>query len=630
MGMQIIAIVTVLALTYLWLIRGFFSALLHLICTIVAGAIAFAVWEPAAYWLVANTDPHGIFAGSAWGIALAVPFAVALILLRLIVDALVPANAVLPTVPNYIGGGVCGVATGIIASGFLVLSASSMRIGTAAFGYQPIVFSGEGSVVREGGLWLPTDRIVSALYGHTSRHVFGSTTPLAVHYHDLPDVPHLMRMSFGDGANRITARPEDVSLIARYTIGDAKSTVDDLLIDGPFEKLPALPPQRAKDIDGKPYPQGSRLEGVVVQFNAGAREKTEGKVSVGPSQVRLLVGQRDPADANNWLNVRSLFPIAALGQAEAATPRFARFRYDARDVYLASVGGASTSVFAFEFVVPPGLDPISISVKGVRMMIADNPTVARPVFTLKSPLERDVLINAGRLPFAEAILAAATGGAAGGGGAAGAGAGGAAGAGGGGLDESGKIVVGDGRARSPNAQSGTEGWVISERLPNTMTLQKSTTGGLEIDDKNFIINGEHTFEPGMARRQGVERTIRIDSFLNTPDTRILQLEVHGRFASSLLGQSARTAELVVPPQLRDTNGQVYEPIGFIYEDNTQVRIRYTPGEPIRALSQLPSLSSSRPDQRMTLLFRVSKGVDVFRFNLGNKVITEYNPPIPVR
>lgn len=621
MGMNIIAILVLLGVTYLWLIRGFFSAFIHLLCSIVAGAVAFAAWEPLAFWILGATDPHGIFAGSAWGIALAVPFAVTLILLRILVDLAIPANAVIASAPNYTGGAVCGLFSGLIASGFVVISLGFTRVGVEAFGYQPISYSATGSIKRDRGLWVPTDVVVSKLYGHMSKGVFGVNTPLAVYYHDLPDAPNVLRMSFGEGANRITVRPDDFSVEARYAVGDGQTKVDDLLVDGPLRKLPTLPPQKVTDIEGEPYPQGSRLEGFVVKFNAGAREKSEGKISVGAGQIKLLVGRRDPQNASNWLDLKTLYPIAAIGQAQAATPVMARFRFDARDVYLSSVGGSSEAVFAFEFVVPPGLDPIALTVKGIRTQVADDAKLGKPIITAKNALERDAALNAGSfraLPSIAGLAGAGTPGSGTPGAAAGSG-----------LDESGKIQVGNGMTANPN-QPQDIGIRVSDRLPYNYTLQKSTTGDLQIDDKNFIIDGQCSITPEMAKRQGLERSLRIEYFAVTPDTAIVQLDVGGRRASSLLGQSARTAELVVPPTLRDNNGQIYEPIGYVYEDSTKVEVRYTPGDPIRALSQLPSLSSSRPDQQLILIFRVSKGVSVKHFTLGNKVITEYNPPMPVK
>lgn len=610
MGMNIIAIVVVLGVTYLWLIRGFFSAFIHLLCTIVAGAVAFAVWEPAAYWILGAVDPHGLVAGSAWGIALAVPFAVTLIVLRIVVDLLIPANAVIASAPNYVGGGACGLIAGVIASGFVVISCGFMRVGSDVFGYQPITYAANGSLERKSGLWVPTDMIVTKLYGHMSRSVFGVNTPLGIYYHDLADAPHVLRMSFGEGSNRIAAKPGDFSVEGRYAVGDGQTKLDDLLVDGPLRKLPEIPAQRVTDIEGNAYPQGSRLEGFVVRFNAGAREKTEGKISVGASQVKLLVGRRDPANANNWFDLKTVYPIAAISQAEASTPTIARFRYDARDVYLASVGGASEALFAFEFIVPPNLEPIAMTVKGIRQQIVDDPRLGKPVVTLKTALERDAQLNGGRIG---SIVFG------------GAGPGGASDV----LDTT-EVNKVQNRPMT-SGQPVDVGIRVSDRLPFNYTLQKSATGGtLEIDDKNFIIDGETSIEPGMAKRQGIERPIRIEYFATTPDTAIVQLEVSGRRASSLLGQAARNAELVVPPLLRDTNGQIYEPIGYVYEDTTKVQIRFTPGTPIRARSELPSLTTSRSDQTLILIFRVSKGVNVRHFTLGNKVIAEYDPPLSVK
>lgn len=613
MGMNIIAILVVLGVTYLWLIRGFFSAFIHLLCVIVAGAVAFAAWEPLAYWILDSVDPHGLFAGSAWGIALAGPFAVTLIVLRIAVDLMVPNNAVIASAPNYIGGGVCGLIAGVIASGFVVISTGFMRVGSDVFGYQPITYAANGSLQRESKLWVPTDVVVTKLYGHMSRSVFGVNTPLGIYYHDLADAPHVLRMSFGEGANRIAAKPGDFSVEARYAIGDAQTKLDDLLIDGALRKLPPIPAQRVTDIEGDPYPQGSHLEGFVVRFNAGARERTEGKISVGAGQVKLLVGRRDPANANNWLDLKTVYPIAAISQAEASTPTFARFRYDARDVYLASVGGASEALFAFEFIVPPNLEPIALTVKGIRQQVVDDPKLGKPSFSLKNALERDAQLASGKI---RDLIAGAMGTAAGGASDT--------------LDTTGVTKVEN--RQGPNQNPADIGIRISDRLPYNYTLQKSATGSgtLAIDDKNFIIDGETEIQPSMAKRQGIERPIRIEYFSTTPDTAIVQLEVSGRRASSLLGQSARAAELVVPPLLRDTNGQIYEPIGFVYEDTTKVQIRYTPGSPIRALSELPSLTTSRSDQNLILIFRVSKGVNVRHFTLGNKVITEYDPPVSVK
>ena len=87
------------------------------------------------------------------------------------------------------------------------------------------------------------------------------------------------------------------------------------------------------------------------------------------------------------------------------------------------------------------------------------------------------------------------------------------------------------------------------------------------------------------------------------------------------------AEAVVPPVLVDSNGQQYEPVGYIYEDNQIIKIRFTPQQPLRALSEMPAaLSKSRPDQHVKLIFMVSLGVTIEKFQLGSTVVTDWTRP----
>ncbi|MFG0274722.1 MAG: hypothetical protein ACF8QF_06665, partial [Phycisphaerales bacterium] len=87
MLMNIGVILFVLFIAYLWTQQGLFSAFLHFVCTLIAGAIALAVWEPLVY---------GVFLGMrqdlAWSLGLIVPFLVSLVVLRLASDKLIPNN----------------------------------------------------------------------------------------------------------------------------------------------------------------------------------------------------------------------------------------------------------------------------------------------------------------------------------------------------------------------------------------------------------------------------------------------------------------------------------------------------------------------------------------------------------
>ena len=100
------------------------------------------------------------------------------------------------------------------------------------------------------------------------------------------------------------------------------------------------------------------------------------------------------------------------------------------------------------------------------------------------------------------------------------------------------------------------------------------------------------------------------------------MEVGPSSRTSLLG-ALSAAENILPP-LIDTNNERYQPIACVYRTRRNCGCGHA-GDPIRSMSQLPSLSRSRPSQKMVLLFRVSIGRDV-RFCAGNKVVYEHNPP----
>jgi hypothetical protein len=81
--------------------------------------------------------------------------------------------------------------------------------------------------------------------------------------------------------------------------------------------------------------------------------------------------------------------------------------------------------------------------------------------------------------------------------------------------------------------------------------------------------------------------------------------------------------------LVDSLGRQYQPIGFVFESGSDVTIRFTPGDPLRGLSQIPSLSSSRDDQRLVLLFRVNSNSELKSFAIGNRVVADFNPSVRV-
>jgi len=608
MGLSLLAIAIVLLTAYIWLTRGFFSAFLHMICVVLAGAIAFALWEPTAYAIIGK---GGFLEATGWCLGLALPFAVVLLLLRVICDKSVGYNLTVHRAVDYVGGGVCGLVAGVVVAGIVTIAIGTLRLDTSLMGHQPLSYSPSGNIVRSGSLLLPVDRIVGRFYGSVSTAAFRTETPLAAEYPNLEDVGGSLRMNFAQGRARTTLKPKDFEVTGRFTVGKGKNLPIASLLNDAWAKVP----QKYTDADQNAPTVGSYIEGYVVKLNAGANEKGEGKKIVGASQVRLVVMNAQTVDeADSFI---TLYPVAATCQADSTSPQMARFRYDGNDIFLASPGGASEATFAFEFVVPPGYEPLSLYVKQVRHEVAEAAT-AKPWREFGSPSERDSAIKSGALikplgASGDPAVASASNIASQP------------------VEAGQETVVGNGQPLQQGQAPQIEGVRFSNRLP--WVVQKGTHGGLEIDETNTILNGTGLFPPDY-KTIGLEKTLRIEKLANTNDTVIVQVDVTLGSKFSLLGQAAAGVDNIVPPLLRDTAGQVYEPVGFIYEDQMKKVVRYTPGEPIRSLSQLASqdgvsLTRSRSDQKLTLIFRVSFGVTIERFTLGNKSLVRFDPPVPL-
>jgi uncharacterized membrane protein required for colicin V production len=597
------AILVVLLSGYVWMLRGFFSALLHLVCTVAAGAIAFGFWEVLANLLL---DQGGALENSAWGIGLALPFALSLIPIRIVFDKLIPANVKLIPPTDYAGGFVCGSLAGVITAGIVTTSVGFLRVDSEFLGYRAVEYNGTGNIVRTGGMLLPVDRLVTRVYGFTSMHSFSTDTPLAMLHPNLEEVGSAQRMTFGNGKNRNTMKPGDAQLLGRYTVGEGKDLDPNLLLRDKWNNGA----QNVKDTDDQPLVKGTYLDGYVVKFGAGAKDRGDGKVVVGAGQVRLVIAASDDS------YFTTVYPIAAVCQADAATAQDARFRFDGQDVFLASAGGAAESVFGFEFPVPNGYLPVALYVKNVRFMLRDqdNAVLAPKLGTYGNTAARDSAIASKRY---------AGGGSAGVKDAAP-------------LDTSKEGKAGDGRPLQQNNLPTIQGFQASNRM--RPTLQKGTTGAdLTIDESNVIIDGRTKIAKEVVSKASTEKSLRIEKFGNSSDTVIVQLEVGPGTPFSLLGPVSSTLDAAMAPCLRDSNDTLYYPVGWIYNDDILYDVRFTPGQPVMSIEELGKEgvrpTRSRQDQKLILLYQVSKGVTLTRFTIGDKnghtSICAFDPPIPL-
>ena len=587
MILNIIVVILVLSIGYAWMNRGIFNAMLHTLCALAAGAIAFAVWEPLSVMLVNASPERGFFSfleGAAWGVSLVIPFVVAFILLRVISDKVVPNNIKNSRLVDYIGGAAFGLVTGIISIGILVIGVGNMRLPTNFLGYQPLWYSadratGAGSLVKTDKLWIPVDSLVATVYGKLSNGAMSTSQPLAYWYPELRLTGFASRVS-PEGAARNAMRIKDFNMRGTYTVGpDEGAQMSELL------KLDGNSTQRYVDINNEPVSTG-KLYGYVIEFEAGAKERGEkgaGQLIISNGHVRMLVEKSDGS-------TETIFPAAVI--SESSNPgEFGRWRFDANDVYVSSTGGSSKVPMGFEFVVPSGSTPVALYVKNLRVDTAELP---KPV-NYRTTSRRDLSVR------------------------------------------SGAILKGKGDEVTYNTQnavtvSGTDTnanlVTTSPRMLEVLAISVARRG-LTVDDDNEVVGGQGTYlvEEAGRRNAPTSKNLRVERYGVGPGQTLIKLDVSAGTPFGFLSTPVQTAPLDQPLRLLDTNGNEYEAIGYEYIDNTNYEVRYTRGSTLTGIEDTPSLSTTRDDQKLLILFIVTKGVEIDRFVIDDMVIAKFSPVI---
>ncbi|MFG0306467.1 MAG: hypothetical protein ACF8Q5_09695 [Phycisphaerales bacterium JB040] len=596
--MSLIVIGMVGGLTYLWLTRGFFNSLLHMVCVLLAGAIAFAAWEPVSFLLLRvmpSTGTFGFLQGCAWGFGLIVPFALATVVLRLIVDSVVRANVVVSNGVEYAGGAVCGLIASTVAVGVFVLGVGHLPVSSSFLGYQPVWYNddramGVGSLRMKDSLLFPADQLTASLYSSLSTGPFspGDSRALATWYPELHTVGFASRISPEDGTGRNTLRPADFRLQRSYTVGNPATGTParELLVD---MRSPDVA-QPYADLQGEQVTSGF-LQGYVIRFEPGAKEQGDrgaGPVSISNGQIRLVV-------RGEGGETRNVFPLAVISQASAGENVYGRWRYDSEGVHIASVGGASTATMAFEFMLRPGDEPQGLYVKGVRVNLN---TFEAPETAYAGVDQRDAVVTDGEiLTGGEGATAA--------------------------YDTSQAVTAAPGD------------WAtLSESMGIAVNVQTIKRFFAVADEGNLVTSGEGRYDQSEVDRrnvQAISRSLISDSFGVARDQRIVQVDVSPNTPASLLGPVTGRISGDLPIRLIDDNGTEYDAVGYIYDDRQIWEARYTPSAPLTGLNDIdaPSLTNSRDDQKLKLLFLVSKFIEVEHLAIGDTVIVSFEPPIDV-
>jgi hypothetical protein len=485
--------------------------------------------------------------------------------------------------------------SGTLTAGILVLSVGFTRLDTEFLGHKPMIYSsGGGSLVHGSGLYFPADRITSWFYGTLSNGALVPTSSDAENrpyslgrmHPDLADEGPMLRVNWEDGKAKTTLPPEAFDVIARNQFFSDKDPI--ALMGDSFE------PGRKESFeytDGTKANAGnSYIEAFVVRFKSGAKEQS-GRIIVGTGQVRLLV-QKDAADP---FSTTGILPLSVVSQATGDKPVLGRWRYNAPNVFISSVGGRDDAPMAFEFVVPKGSKPIALYVKGVRYDVS---TMA-PSNTYTSQSARDDAIR--NLSYTPASKQA---------------------------------TIEWGRALKLKGDPATVGdnLMVRNTLPFNIQLQKDVMQGLEVDDTNSISGGGlGRFDKKDIAPFGTDPKLQVRKLAVTDDTQIVQVIVDARNKQfGFLSDVAAGYDREGQPVIVDTNGQQYTPLGYVYRGSGQTWIYFNPQAPLKSTTdrEMPVLTRSQPDQELVLIFRVSKGVKIRGFAVGAQGLVEFTKPEP--
>ncbi|MEM7680944.1 MAG: hypothetical protein AAF288_03215 [Planctomycetota bacterium] len=249
--LNLLLLAYLIGMAAIWSTYGFFSAVVHLFVVVVAGAVAFAVWEPAAQLLL------GPVPGIAWTAGLLLPFVLLLGGLRVLLDKKAKMNVFFPANVDRFGGGLVGLASGYLTAGVMVLGLSYLPL-QSLLGYTPYIAIDQGvDTSDEGLLWpmLDVDHKVGSFYSMLSEGSLAPTLTEATLASARPDLAQLAASSRlrPDPSSSAALTPGSVKLewAKRAELSGAQvaalvrlALVDSLLKDGvSAEAVPEDPEQ---------------------------------------------------------------------------------------------------------------------------------------------------------------------------------------------------------------------------------------------------------------------------------------------------------------------------------------------------------------------------------------------------
>ncbi len=558
----------VIFMAYWWGNRGLFSALLHLLSTIIAGALAFALWEPITMGMLLRTiPPH------AWGVGLVAPFVLLLLIVRTAFDKGIKGNLHVHGLSNLLGGGLCGFLSGILAAGILMLGLGQMSLGATVGGWQPYITGSDGNVVDNppGNLWIRVDQHAANFFSRLSNGAFypglgDNGTPLKFYRPDLARQAGIFRMHSDQYAS-LVAMPGSVNVTAAVASPTPFRNIDDSL-------LPAI----QNDVRIADH----MILGVDTHWTlTPGTYDGDSTLRVTSTQAQLITRpQGDPRGPRKMY--RALGAARRYGGNETDR-QFVPFTTDKRQV---SATNPEDDI-AFFFIYPANEEPLFVQIRQLRFPLTAPAEEPEQLATLFGKLRPDLVT----------AYAAA----------------GAVPSDGGGDGSAGATASADGNVGDRQGIK-TGSVAVAIESTNKLPAQFSRNVKRNLDVQGKTIMGGEAEIP--LSRERISPANVIDE-VNKPGHRgIVRVQVDRDAAQSLLGRSRTLAAMTQPIYLTDDSATRWEPVGYAWMRGDKITIRFDPAQPLRAASELP-IADMRQGEQLYLYFYVNPGSKIVAYNVGS-------------
>lgn len=341
--------------------------------------------------------------------------------------------------------------------------------------------------------------------------------------------------------------------------GEAKTSITDDAVD--VQEI-----ARIDEVSlGKNSPRGAYT--VKVAINRSGYDRGE-QLVLSASQVRLIgvneAGKAVAVHPTMWTQETEKSGVVDLA-------------FDDVTNYATSAPGRETTTLLLHFPAAPlaGATPEFIQIKGLRFRLPGEPK---------------------KLSQAEWMIAKAT-------------LGGAA------ADTGGTAVAFD-----PNAPFIEDGEILINNNISPLNLSKNMVSGMDVTDDGFLASGRSEFDKSTPFNPG--RLLRIKGIVQIPGTRLVKVNVsRGKSTIDIFNDTntfRQQAGEGAAPMLVDSKGRTYTAIGYFWIKPDKVEIKIEPTKGIRTVADVPSLPSAGTHE-LYLLFRVTEGVNIIGFKLGDKV-----------